>query len=159
MPHLRRAGPADVALVRTMTLAAYAKWVPIMGIKPLPMLADYNRAVVDHRIDLLIEGEPVALIETVARERDVMIENLCVDPAHQGRGFASLLLAHADALAFEAGHGTLRLYTNRLMADNIALYRRNGFLIERENVLNGRSVVHMVKLGARDGNGAPDGTE
>ncbi len=150
---IRRADPVDAALVRRMTLAAYAKWVSVIGMKPLPMLVDYDKAVVAHRIDLLIETEPVALIETVARERDLMIENLCVDPAHQGRGFATHLLAHADDLARNAG--TVRLYTNRLMAENIALYRRRGFLVEREAVVNGRFVVHMVKAGPRGFGGGP----
>ena len=63
---MRRATLADTAAVRDLTPAAYAKWIPLIGREPKPMTANYERAVVDHIIDLYEEnGLPVALIEVI----------------------------------------------------------------------------------------------
>ena len=44
----------DASAVRELTRTAYAKWVPVIGREPKPMGADYDRAVRDHIVDLLI---------------------------------------------------------------------------------------------------------
>jgi hypothetical protein len=63
---MRRAEAGDAAAVLALTRAAYAKWVPLIGREPKPMGADYQRAVVEHRIDLLErDGELLGLIETL----------------------------------------------------------------------------------------------
>ncbi len=63
---LRRAAPDDAPAIRELTRAAYAKWVPVIGREPRPMMADYAEAVREHLIDLLFAGEELAgLIETV----------------------------------------------------------------------------------------------
>eukprot|EP01035_Chromulina_nebulosa_P062015 gene62015-84809_t len=61
-----RATSADVSAIRELTRAAYAKWVPVIGREPLPMTADFELAVRDHLIDLLvIENSIAGLIETI----------------------------------------------------------------------------------------------
>jgi hypothetical protein len=42
---LRRATTADVANVRALARSAYAKWIPLIGREPMPMIADYDRAL------------------------------------------------------------------------------------------------------------------
>ena len=39
----------------------------------------------------------------------------------------------------------VRLYTNKLFADNVALYRKLGYRIDREEVLAHGIAVHMSK--------------
>ncbi|MDB5562911.1 MAG: family N-acetyltransferase [Hyphomicrobiales bacterium] len=144
---LRRATPDDQAGIEALVHSAYAKWVPVIGGKPLPMRADYAAAIRNHRIDLHIVGTSlVALIETALEADHLLIVNIAVTPAAQGQGIGARLLQHAEQLAIEAGKAELRLYTNRLMVENIALYRRRGYLVSREeHVQPGRTVVHMVK--------------
>ena len=145
-PGLRRAVAADAPAIRALTRLAYARWVPVAGREPLPMRADYEAAVRDHRIDLLCkEGELAALIETVAETDHLLIENVAVAPAFQGQGYGRLLLAHAERLAALSGFAELRLYTNKLFAANVALYQRLGYGIDREESLNGGTAVHMSK--------------
>jgi ribosomal protein S18 acetylase RimI-like enzyme len=145
-PSLRRAEPADASAIHALTQAAYAKWVPILGRKPQPMTADYDVAVRAHRIDLLEEaGGLVALIEIALEAGYLLIVNLAVAPAWQGQGLGSRLLAHAEAVARAEGKPLLRLYTNRLMTPNIALYRSRGYTIDREEAYAGGAVVHMSK--------------
>lgn len=144
---LRRAGPADAAAIAALVDAAYAKWVPILGRKPMPMLVDYGRAVIDHRIDVTeAAGGLVALIETNAAPDHLFIENVAIAPAHQGQGLGVSLLKHAETLARDSGLDTLRLLTNGLMQTNISLYQRHGYLITHtEERAPGWSVVHMAK--------------
>jgi GNAT superfamily N-acetyltransferase len=144
---LRRAGPADAAAVRALTRAAYAKWVPLIGREPKPMGADYERAVVEHRVDLLErDGELLGLIETVEAPDHLLIENVAVAPDVQGRGLGRVLMAHAEDLAVALGRGELRLYTNQRFAENIRLYLSLGYRIDREEPVAGAGVAtHMSK--------------
>jgi len=36
---------ADASAIRALTREAYAKWVPVIGREPKPMMADYAKAV------------------------------------------------------------------------------------------------------------------
>ena len=84
---IRRGGPADAPAVDALTQAAYAKWVPIIGRKPRPMLAEYAAAVVEHRIDLVeIDGQLAALVELDQQPDHLLIVNLAVHPDHQRQG-------------------------------------------------------------------------
>jgi len=143
---LRQAVASDVAEVRRLTRDAYAKWVPLIGREPKPMTADYAEAVRRHRIDLLhLEGTLAALIETIAEADHLLVENVAVSPAFQGQGLGRKLMAHAEQLAAAAGYREIRLYTNKLFAENVALYRRRGYRIDREEVLAHGIAIHMSK--------------
>ena len=143
---LRQGRPEDVDAIRTLTREAYARWVPVIGREPLPMTADYATALRRHRFDLLCLGETLAgLIETVAQADHLLIENVAVAPAHQGRGLGRMLLGHAEELAAAAGHAEIRLYINTLFAENISLYENRGYRIDREETWTGGVIVHMAK--------------
>ena len=143
---LRRAGAADAAAVRALTRAAYAKWVPLIGREPKPMQADYDRAVREHRIDLaLLKGALAGLIETVEQPDHLLIENVAVAPSFQGRGLGRRLMAHAERLAEQQARAELRLYTNARFEENVALYRRLGYRVDREEESALGVTVYMSK--------------
>ena len=144
--HMRQGRPKDADAIRTLTRDAYARWVRVIGREPLPMTADYATAVRDHRFDLLWLGETrVGLIETVAKADHLLIQNVAVSPAFQGRGFGRLLLDRAEELTAAAGLGEIRLFTNKLFAENVSLYHRRGYRIDREETWTGGVIVHMAK--------------
>jgi GNAT superfamily N-acetyltransferase len=144
---LRIGGEADAGAIAALTHAAYAKWVPVIGREPLPMQADYAAAVKAHRFDLLSEGDELAaLIETAPQGELLLVVNVAVRPDRQGAGYGRRLLAHAWELALAQGLAGTRLYTNKLMAANVRLYERLGYVVEREEAMNGGMTVHMVKL-------------
>ena len=110
------------------------------------MRVDYDEALARNRFDLLHEGgELVALIETLAERGQFLIVNVAVAPAHQKRGLGRRLLAHAETLAGEAGYREIRLYTYSLMTENIALYERLGYRIDRQEPVGTSVQVHMSK--------------
>lgn len=143
---LRRATAADAEAVRGLTRRAYAKWVTLIGREPKPMTADHHRAVREHLVDLLeVEGKLAALIECIPAADHLLVENVAVAPEWQGRGYGRRLMDHAEALAKGLGLGEIKLYTNARFAENIALYRRLGYAVEREAAFAGGVVVHMQK--------------
>jgi GNAT superfamily N-acetyltransferase len=143
---IRRADQADAAAVRELTRAAYAKWVPVLGREPMPMGADYDRAVREHMIDLLFVGAQfVALIETERKADHLLIKNVAVSPPFQGRGYGRLLLHHAERLAASLGLPELRLYTHQRLVTNIELYGRLGYAIDREEPFMDGFIIHMSK--------------
>ncbi len=146
-PSFRRAGPDDAPAVRALVRAAYAKWIPVIGREPTPMTADYDRAVREHDVDLLlVDGVLVALVETIVRPDHLFIHNLAVAPERQGRGLGRHLLAHAEARARTGGLGEVRLLTNGAFADNVRLYEAVGFRIDRTEPFMGGTTVYMSKV-------------
>jgi GNAT superfamily N-acetyltransferase len=144
---LRRATAADAANVRALTRTAYAKWVPLIGREPIPMTADYDRAVADHIIELWEErGELLALIEVVRETDHLSIENVAVRPDQQGKGLGSKLLDHAERLAVSLGLDEIRLYTNAAFASNLLFYSRRGYHeYQRGSRLPGSVTIFMRK--------------
>jgi len=143
---LRQATAADAGAIRDLTRQAYAKWVPLIGREPKPMTANYDEAVAKHRFDLVyVDGALAALIETIREPDHLLVENVAVSPSFQGRGLGRRLMAHAEVLARELGFAAIRLYTNQRFAENIALYCRLGYRIDREEVLPVGVVTHMSK--------------
>jgi GNAT superfamily N-acetyltransferase len=143
---IRPAVLEDAAGIRALTRAAYAKWVALIGREPLPMQADYERAVAEHTIDLLIVDDALAgLVETIVRPDHLWIENVAVAPEQQGRGFGRLLLDHAERRAIHAGRPEIRLLTNQAFAANLELYARRGYIVNRTEPFRGGTTVHMSK--------------
>lgn len=143
---LRRAGPDDAPAISTLVSEAYSHWIPTLGRTPIPMLADYTRAIHEHQFDLLeADGRLVALLETALREEDLLIVNIAVHPDAQGAGLGRHLMDHAEHLAITAGQPKVRLYTASKMTSNLAFYQRHGYTIEREEPYKSDSLIHFVK--------------
>ena len=143
----RLANAEDIERIRALTLGAYEKWVSITRRKPRPVTADCNASFLINSFDLLLDnGVLVGLVETVRQGDELMIVNVAVEPTHQGRGLGRRLMAHAEALAQAASLLATRLYTNKLMIENIALYEKLGYQLEKETQHDlGTIAVHMVK--------------
>ncbi|MFM7416460.1 MAG: GNAT family N-acetyltransferase [Alphaproteobacteria bacterium] len=150
---LRRATTADVATIRDLTRAAYAKWVPFLGREPRPMNADYDAAVRNHLVDLLhVAGEVTALIEMAPSADHFLIVNIAVAPGHQGHGHGRALMAHAEEVARTLNLSEMRLYTNALFAENIRFYGRLGYRVDRkeEHAQFGVTVYMSKRLDSAD---------
>jgi ribosomal protein S18 acetylase RimI-like enzyme len=129
---IRQATASDVSRIEDLVESAYGKWVPIVGLRPAPMDADYAALVEagDPGADVFVLAEPeVIAVLVLAPEGDdaLMVENVAVDPGQQGRGIGPALLEFAEEQARSRGLGELRLYTHELMTSNLDLYERLGW--------------------------------
>ena len=142
----RPAEIADAPAIRDIVRAAYGKWVPVIGREPLPMRADYDKAVAEHPFELAVaDGRIVGMIETMLADDHLWIENVCVAPQAQGRGIGRLLLERAEQRALEADRPELRLLTNGAFEANVLLYKKHGYTIDREEPFMGGMTVYMSK--------------
>ncbi len=153
-PHLdsqaeiRPAEPHEAAAIAGIVRAAYARWVPAIGREPLPMRVDYEKALQEHRFDVIADGDRiVGVIETMQRDNHIWIENVAVAPEAQGSGIGRRLLDHAERLALAANCFEARLLTNAAFEANVVLYRRLGYVVDREEpYLNGITVYMSKRL-------------
>lgn len=141
---IRPAVPADRTAVEDVVRAAYTPWIEVIGVPPGPMTADYAELIAAGRVWVL---DPVEGLIVLVPEDDVLlVENVAVSPAAQGRGLGRRLLAFAEDQARALGLAALRLYTHEKMTANIARYERSGYRVTgRENVGDGHHLVHMRK--------------
>lgn len=141
---IRLAGTADVDAIFQLTQKAYAKWKLVLDREPTPMTANYKKAVNDHRFDLMYLGQGlIGLIETFDRDDHLFIENLAIDPDHQGMGYGRKLLNLATDIALAKGYKSIKLATNIQMRENIALYKKFGYEVEEEFNFKGGKAVYM----------------
>ena len=97
------------------------------------MTADYDVAIRDRVVDLFsLEGELTALIEMRPEADHLLIVNIAVLPSRQGHGYGRALLAHAEELARSLMLDEVRLYKNGSFIENLRLYDRVGYQVDRK---------------------------
>jgi GNAT superfamily N-acetyltransferase len=143
---LRRAGPQDFAALVALQQAAYARNRDLLGVDPIPLLADY-RVVLAEREVWLLDGQTAlrAALILQPRSHELLIDSIAVEPSLQGRGLGRALLAAAKTRARELGCVRVWLFTGAALAPLIAWYGRHGYAVERREALSDREIVHMVK--------------
>ena len=124
---IRPATARDALAIGELVERAYGPWVPIVGLRPAPMDADYGALVAEG--DVFVAGEPeVAGVLVLRPEGDaLMVDNVAVDPARQGEGLGRALLDFASDQAAARGIEELHLYTHERMTSNVELYERLGW--------------------------------
>jgi len=135
---------SDAARIGAIARAAYAKYVPRIGREPQPMVANFPMHI-GHGVVTVIEAEGKLRGFMVAwpQADAYLIDNIAVDPAAQGQGLGRKLIDHAVGEARRLGLPALRLYTNVAMTENLAMYRRMGFVETHRAMENGFNRVYM----------------
>ena len=148
-PHVATAQdrPAVEAVVR----AAYSPYVPRIGREPGPMLDDYGALIREGRVYVVGRGGAVKGVLVLIPQQDAMLlDNVAVAPDAQGTGVGRAMLQFAEQAARDAGYGTVRLYTNEAMTENLALYARIGYAETHRAVEKGLRRVYMAKAVGRE---------
>ncbi|PON13837.1 GNAT family N-acetyltransferase [Candidatus Entotheonella serta] len=127
---MRPAEPRDADGLAQCVAAAYQHYIPRMGGQsPGPMLVDYAQEIVQHQVWVAeVDKEIIGGLVLIAYDDHMLLDNIAINPAYQGRGVGRALLELADAQALLQGYRELRLYTHETMTENIALYIRIGWV-------------------------------
>lgn len=143
---LRRASPADAEAITRLVDAAYRGYIPLLGRTPMPMLTDFRSAIGSHPV-FVLEGDDgiAAVLELEDRGDHLWIDNVAVDPKHQGHGLGRWLLGLADREARRLRLTELGLLTNERYTANIAMYERYGYRETHREPHLGTDLVYFRK--------------
>lgn len=132
---IRPAGAGDVAAIRRVVHEAYAIYLPRIGREPAPVAADYEALIAAGAVWVATSDDEVVGVLVLQREQgSLLLENVAVAPAAQGRGLGRALIAFAEQRAHELGLAEITLYTNARMTENLAFYTALGYTeIARRN--------------------------
>jgi ribosomal protein S18 acetylase RimI-like enzyme len=143
---LRPATVADVPTMSELVRAAYGHYVERLGAPPRPMTDDYAEVIRSYRVIVAErDGEIVGLVVFGVSDEGFFIDNVAVDPSHQGAGVGKALLEHAEIAARCAGFESLFLYTHERMTENLALYSRIGYVEYDRRLHGGAWIVYLRK--------------
>lgn len=143
---IRLATRADVAAVTRIVDDAYAIFVARNGKVPGPMRDDYAALVRGRQVHVLEDNNAILAVLVLRPEPDAMLlDNIAVSPDAQGRGFGKLLMRFAEDRARALGLHAIRLYTQDIMVENIALYTRLGYVETHRGEEIGLMRVYMTK--------------
>jgi RimJ/RimL family protein N-acetyltransferase len=143
---LRRANAADIDKVVAFQRATYAKNRPLLGVEPLPLLADYRKILAEYETWLYESADGLdGVLILEPRKDDLLIWSIGTAPRLHGQGLGRRLLAAAEERACALGLTVMRLYTGEPLKNNIAWYERHGYARERVEDLGDRRAVHMMK--------------
>jgi ribosomal protein S18 acetylase RimI-like enzyme len=146
---LRSATAADAPRLTEVVRAAYSHYVPRLGAPPRPMTDDYAKVLRTHRVTVAERGDEILGLAVLGDDEEgFFIDNVAVDPSHQGIGVGKALLEHAESAARDAGFDSIYLYTHERMVENLAMYQRIGYVeYDRRPVGEARIVYLRKNLG------------
>ena len=147
---IRPATAADIPAVRAIAEAAYRPYVARNGLEPAPLHEDYAARAADGQLWVLTEKTATGaaihgFLVLIEAPGHLLLDNVAVAPAAQGRGHGRALLDFAEGHARRAGLPAIRLYTQEIMVENIAIYARRGYVETRRATEHGLPRVHMEK--------------
>ena len=143
---LRRATLEDAPAVSALVNAAFEKYIPLIGRKPLPMSADHADLILNHEAWVLEENdEIIALLELVLKDEDLYIDTVAVRQSDQARGIGKQLLQFAETRARALGKNAITLFTNERYTVLLEMYARLGYVETHRVRVQGTDAVHMRK--------------
>ncbi len=155
MQQIRLANQADCAQIEAIANDAYSLYLTRMDKKPFPMLDDYKAHIAAKRVFVLedeelesgqnekqIVGYVVLIPED---EKTLLLDNICVSPRFQKKGYGRKLMCFAEERAKALGFSRIILYTNIVMRENLVWYPVLGYAETHRVQEKGYSRVYFKK--------------
>jgi len=144
---IRLAEKSDEPDIRNCAERAYARYVPIIGRKPAPMIADFTTQIAAGMVYVATDENATFLGFIVFYPKDgyFLLENVAVLPSAAGRGVGKMLISFCEKAARQHGAAAVHLYTNAKMKDNLAMYSRLGYLKVARRTDEGFNRVYFEK--------------
>jgi GNAT superfamily N-acetyltransferase len=147
---VRRARPDEADAVGALVETAFARHIAAVGCRPAPMDDDHAARIAagEQYVSDADDGRGGGLASSIVlvdAGDHLVVNNVAVSPACQGRGLGRALLAFAEDEARRRGYGEVRLHTNAAMADNLVMYPRLGYTEVARETQGGFHRVLFVK--------------
>lgn len=85
---IRAATSQDEPAIRACAEAAYARYIPRIGRKPAPLLADYTAHITAGQVFLAEQGGLLGFVVFYPDGEYMLLENVAVAPEAAGQGIA-----------------------------------------------------------------------
>lgn len=146
---IRPATPSDYESVVACIHASFNKWIPVMGMKPLALGADYHDHI-NRGVTSVLEADEQAAVAGVLIfwpvEGALYLDTIAVHPMYQKHGLGRRLLEYTEQKAREMSLNSITLVTNEKMVANQEYYLKHGFVeTHRDSLEHGRVGVWMRK--------------
>ncbi|MEX2521055.1 MAG: GNAT family N-acetyltransferase [Paracoccaceae bacterium] len=144
---IRNAVARDESEIRRCAEQAYARYVPSLGRKPAPMIADFAAQIADGAVYVATDDQQVfhGFIVFFVEERHVFLENVAVLPDAAGRGVGKALINFCEQAARRSGKNAVHLYTNEVMTENLSIYPKLGYIEVDRRTEGGFNRVYFEK--------------
>jgi len=132
---IRQAKAADETAVRACAEDAYQQYVAVLGEYLPPMAADFASLIASGFVHVAVgaQAEVVGYVVFFHRDDHVFLENVAVRSNATGRGIGKGLIMFCEREARLSGAGSVKLYTNEKMTENLLIYPHLGYReIERK---------------------------
>jgi ribosomal protein S18 acetylase RimI-like enzyme len=143
---IRQAEARDELEIRDCAEQAYARYVPLIGRKPAPMVADFAAQIAAAEVWVATDDQDAfqGFIVFYAEEGHILLENVAVLPRAAGRGVGKALIGFCENAARQRGMN-VHLYTNEKMTDNLSIYPRLGYVEVARRSEDGFNRVYFEK--------------
>jgi ribosomal protein S18 acetylase RimI-like enzyme len=144
---IRPAQASDEPGIRDCAAQAYARYVPMIGRKPAPMVADFAAQIAAGVVYVATDDQATfqGFIVFYAEEGHILLENVAVLPSAAGRGVGKALISFCENAARQSGANAVHLYTNEKMTDNLSIYPRLGYVKVAQRTEDGFNRVYFEK--------------
>ncbi|TCQ97350.1 GNAT family N-acetyltransferase [Neorhizobium sp. JUb45] len=126
---IRLATKTDEPSIKECAEQAYARYVPLIGRKPTPMVADFAAQIDAGEVFVATDDQDQlqGFIVFIVEEEHVLLENVAVVPSAAGQGIGKALISFCEAFARTKNLGSVQLYTNEKMIENLSIYAKLGY--------------------------------
>ena len=143
---IRQANPADLVQIKACAEAAYTCYVERIGKKPAPMIADFAASIEAGTLYVIETATQICgFVVFYACNDYLQLENVAVDPRFQGFGLGMKLIEFVEQQARGGGCGSVELYTNVKMTENLGLYPRLGYVEFDRRIEDGFDRIYFRK--------------
>jgi ribosomal protein S18 acetylase RimI-like enzyme len=144
---IRQARQEDREAIEDCVQAAYAKYIPRIGMKPAPLLADYHALIANQVAYVLVCEEGIrGVLVMIPQGQAMHVENIAVHPNSQGQGLGHALMAFVEQHTRKELLQEIRLYTHERMTENLHFYHNLGFQEEDRRIEDEYHRVFLHKI-------------
>ena len=145
---IRPARASDEKAIKDCAQRAYARYVSAIGRRPAPMIADFRSQIEsgDVYVATGLDDNIQGFIVFFPQGDRMFLENVAVLPAMAGQGIGKALIQFCEDVAQQLGFGSVRLYTNEKMIENLSIYPRLGYIEVDRHTEDGFNRVFFEKM-------------